>query len=98
MIIAQYQINVEGNTAAQPIPAGWQIVVSELFISRNISKIVICPFLNDSLSIHCEGFVDFTESELSPSYSNDAPVAFVRGVMEPLLNAKYGDGNWTRIV
>ena len=98
MIIAQYQINVEGNVSAQPIPSGWQIVVSELFISRDKTRIIICAFLNDSLSIHCDGFVDFTEEQLSPEYSNDAPVSFVRGVIEPLLNAKYGDGNWTRIV
>ena len=99
MIIAQYQINVESNTAGQPIPSGGNFVVEQMFLYDEKWVLIPCMYLNNELSVCCHDFGDFTKEELSPNFVKDTtPEVFINNVMKPLLDAKYGAKNWEKIV
>ncbi|PHS05103.1 MAG: hypothetical protein COA88_12845 [Kordia sp.] len=96
MIIQQWNIDKIGNAYGQPIPAGWQLIAHEVHIANNETKIVLCAYLDSSLEIVCK-LEDFTDSDLKVPYADTAPLVFVQGVVEALLDAKYGNLEWSRV-
>lgn len=96
MIIQQWQINQPGNATGQPIPTGWQLIAHELHTASDETFIVVCAYLDSTKKTICK-LKDFTDADLRVPYTNTAPLAFVQGIIEPLLDAKYGTLEWSRV-
>jgi len=96
MIIQQWQINQPGNMTGQPIPTGWQLIAHELHTANDETFIVIRAYIDSTLSTVCK-LEDFTDADLRVPYVNTAPLAFVREIIEPLLDAKYGTLEWSKV-
>ncbi len=96
MIIQQWQINQPGNTEGHSLPAGWQLIAHELHVADDKTYVAVCAYLDSSLKTVC-ALEDFSPEDFKVDFQDTPPITLVREVIEPLLDTKYGELEWSRV-